>query len=176
MSACILFPYVYSNSGRWSSMLLLKQRCGIHHIKSNIPPKSASVAHNSPFICLLCVTDAAPLVASSFCCSMARYISWSVTCSITKWSCPSPCRRACGALPIRPPLTGPASRCWWTRLFRACSPLGVNPQFSVSPLRRSFVSRCYFRFLSVRTCKAEASVLTAALWPPLFFLAPASRP
>lgn len=57
MPAGILFPYVYSNCGQWFSQSLPKPRCEIHPIMSNISPKSATVAQNSPFISLLRVTD-----------------------------------------------------------------------------------------------------------------------
>lgn len=65
-----VFLRVYSNGDQWFSLSLLKQRGGIHQIKSNISPKSATVAHNSPFISFLQLLSSArasavPLHATS---------------------------------------------------------------------------------------------------------------
>lgn len=49
-----------------------------------------------------------------------------------KWSCLSLYREGCSLSPSRPSSARAASRCWWTCLSGACSPLKPTPESSVS--------------------------------------------
>lgn len=63
---------------------------------------------------------------------LIRHVVWRRGSPFAKWSCLSLCREGCSLSPTRPSSARAASRCWWTCLSGACSPLKPIPESSVS--------------------------------------------